>query len=222
MTKAGNQTYPDPASLPAVVPVFPLAGALLLPRGQMPLNIFEPRYLAMVDAALAGDRLIGMVQPRVDAATVPPPLMKVGCLGRIVEWSETGDGRYSITLTGIARFQIIAEEATDTPFRRCRVNAAPFAADFVRGTGEADVDRKALLSVFREFLAAHQLDTDWEHIDRTDNETLVNALAMLAPYGGAEKQALLEAPDLGTRAATLIALTEVSLARTQSTPGTLQ
>ncbi|MBL8573366.1 MAG: LON peptidase substrate-binding domain-containing protein [Hyphomicrobiaceae bacterium] len=226
MTQAGNQSYPDPSSIPTIVPVFPLPGALLLPRGQMPLNIFEPRYVEMIDRALAGDRVIGMIQPRPvepgAPAGGPQPLMNVGCLGRIVEWNEAGDGRYGIILVGIARFQVIAEVATDTPYRLCRINAAPFAADFARGVGDAEVDRKSLLSVFRSYLSANELDTDWDNIERTDNETLVNALSMLAPYGTAEKQALLEAPDLKTRAATLVALTEVALARAHAAPATLQ
>jgi Lon protease-like protein len=212
--KAGNCTYDGPESLPDVIPVFPLAAALLLPRADMPLNIFEPRYLAMVEAALCGDRVIGMVQPDLAAAAARSPqpgLCAVGCAGRITSFAETGDNRYMINLTGIARFRIVEELATATPFRRCRVTAAPFAADFCDAGNDA-VDRGSVLKTFGAYLMAHNLDADWEEVGRASNETLVNTLAMLAPFGPAEKQALLEAPDLRARAETLVAITEVSLA----------
>ena len=214
----------NPSDLPSVIPVFPLSGALLLPRGQMPLNIFEPRYLKMVDDALAGDRIIGMIQPEDDEALVAgsrPHLRSVGCAGRISGFSETDDGRYLITLTGIARFRVIEEVASDTPYRLCRVTAAPFAGDFAV-QGEGDVDRDGLISAFRAYLDAHELDADWDSVIRASNESLVNAIAMLSPYGPAEKQALLEAPDLKTRAETLVALSEMSIARTTSGKGMLQ
>jgi Lon protease-like protein len=210
--KAGNRTYDSPDDLPAVLPVFPLAAALLLPRADMPLNIFEPRYLAMVDAALRGDRIIGMVQPDESAPPVasPPALCAVGCAGRITSLAETGDGRYMISLTGIARFRIVEELAVATPFRQCRVTARPFADDFAAAAGEA-VDRDSVLRTFCAYLKAHNLDADWESVGRASNETLVNALAMMAPFGPAEKQALLAAPDLRTRAETLVAITEMAL-----------
>jgi Lon protease-like protein len=212
--KAGNCTYSCPESLPDVIPVFPLAAALLLPRADMPLNIFEPRYLAMVEAALCGDRVIGMVQP--DPAASPSPsaesaLCSVGCAGRITSFAETGDNRYMITLTGIARFRVVEELATSTPFRRCHVTAVPFAVDF-SGAGNDAVDRNSVLKTFNAYLQAHNLDADWEAVGRASNETLVNTLAMMAPFGAAEKQALLEAPDLRARAETLVAITEMSLA----------
>lgn len=210
--KAGNCTYGCPEDLPAVIPVFPLPAALLLPRADMPLNIFEPRYIAMIDAAMSGDRVIGMVQPDETAPTCPrgPSLRKVGCSGRIVSLAETGDGRYIITLTGIARFRVIDEVACSTLFRQCHITSAPFAGDFA--CDDAAVDRAAVLRAFRAYLEAHNLDADWEGIGRASNETLVNALAMMAPFGPAEKQALLEAPDLKARAETLVALTEMALA----------
>ena len=210
--KAGNCLYGCPADVPGVIPVFPLPAALLLPRSDMPLNIFEPRYLAMVDAAMAGDRVIGMVQPDDTAASDArgPTLRDVGCCGRIVSFAETGDGRYVITLTGIARFRIVEELAVNTLFRQCRVATEPFAADFT--AAETFIDRTALLRTFRAYLDAHNLCVDWESVGRASNETLVNALAMMAPFGPAEKQALLEAPDLRARAETLVALTEMSLA----------
>ena len=200
--------------LPEVIPVFPLSGGLLLPRGHMPLNVFEPRYLAMVDAALAGDRIIGMIQPlgEDESDEMDPPLRSVGCAGRITSFSETDDGRYLITLTGLVRFRVVEEVPSNKPFRYCRVTAEPFAGDYsVRG--EADVDREALLDAFRAYLEAHELEADWDSVNNASNESLVNAIAMIAPYGPAEKQALLEAPDLKTRAETLVALTEISLSQ---------
>ena len=214
--QAGNATYEDPDDLPDLIPVFPLPEALLLPRGQMPLNIFEPRYLAMVDHAMAGDRIIGMVQPMTvtENGEEAGDLFAIGCAGRITSYSETGDGRYMICLTGISRFKILEEiEPEEGGFRRCRISAADFPSDFVEDAGSDTVDRSHLLDAFRLYLDANQLEADWDSIEKASNETLVNALSMMSPYGMAEKQALLEAPDLRTRAETLIALTEISLAR---------
>lgn len=202
--------------MPGVIPVFPLPGALLLPRGQMPLNIFEPRYLAMVDDALRdGHRLIGMIQPDAGQGgqVDKPRLYTIGCAGRITQLAESGDGRYLIELTGVARFRIEEELKVATPYRQCRVTYAPFADDFVARKGENAVDRSALLSALTEFLDANDLKADWEGIERAPNEALVNALSMMSPYGTAEKQALLEAPDLKTRAEILIAITEIELAK---------
>lgn len=210
--KAGNVLYSGPRDLPQTIPVFPLADALLLPLGQMPLNIFEPRYLAMIDAALAGDRIIGMIQPApVDPGESAPRLMAVGCAGRITAWSETGQGRYQVTLTGIARFNLLAEIPTDRMFRMCRVSYDGFTQDFGEAGG-GNVDRAALLKAFRDFLDANSLSADWDSIERTPTDLLVNTLSMMSPYGRAEKQALLEARDLRARAETLVALTEASLA----------
>jgi len=211
-----NARYRGPIDLPEVIPVFPLPGALLLPRGQMPLNIFEPRYLAMVDDALRdGHRLIGMIQPDTahDDDTGSPPLYTIGCVGRITELAESGDGRYLIELTGVARFRIEEELAVQTAYRQCRVTFAPFADDFVARKGEEAVDRAALLVALREFLEANNLSADWEGIEKAPNEALVNALSMMSPYGPAEKQALLEAPDLKARAEILVAITEIELAK---------
>jgi Lon protease-like protein len=210
-----NAQYRGPIDLPEVIPVFPLPGALLLPRGQMPLNIFEPRYLAMIDDALRdGYRLIGMIQP--DAAHGggdKPTLYKVGCVGRITQLAESGDGRYLIELTGVARFRVEAELKVATPYRQCRVTYAPFADDFIARKGEDKVDREALLVALRDFLKANNLNADWDGIEKAPNEALVNALSMMSPYGPAEKQALLEAPDLKTRAEVLVAVTEIELAK---------
>jgi uncharacterized protein len=211
-----NAIYRGPGDLPPVLPVFPLPGALLLPRGTMPLNIFEPRYLAMIDDALADrHRLIGMIQP--DPAHPGPQdkpnLFTVGCAGRITQLAETGDARYLIELTGVARFRIVAEESVLTPYRQCRVDYAPFVDDFIARKGEDAVDRKALLDALSAFLKANKLKADWDGIEQAPNEALVNALAMMSPYGAAEKQALLEAPDLKTRAEILVAVTEIELAK---------
>ena len=211
-----NRAYEKPGDLPDVIPVFPLPGALLLPRGQMPLNIFEPRYVAMVDDALrSGHRLIGMIQPKsaTPAADMKPTLYKVGCVGRITQIAETGDGRYLLQLTGIVRFRIEEELPASTPYRQCRVLYAPFTDDFTARKGEDEVDRKSLLRALSDFLKANELKADWEGIENAPNEALVNALAMMSPYGAAEKQALLEAPDLKTRAEILVAVTEIELAK---------
>jgi Lon protease-like protein len=196
--------------------VFPLAGALLLPRGQMPLNIFEPRYLAMVDDALADrHRLIGMIQPDTahPGPEDKPNLYKIGCAGRITQLAESGDGRYLLELTGVSRFRIEEEEKVHTPYRQCRVSFHPFADDFVARKGEEAVNREELLKTLSDFLKANKLKADWDGIERAPNEALVNALAMMSPYGAAEKQALLEAPDLKTRAEILVAVTEMELAK---------
>ena len=208
-----NVAYRGPQDLPETVPLFPLPGALLLPRGQMPLNIFEPRYLAMVDDALRGARLIGMIQPDADDEGRVPRLYRVGCAGRITQWAETGDGRYLITLTGVARFRLAEELTVITPYRQARVDFSAFPVDYEARAGEEAVDRPRLIETLRRFVAANRLEMDWDGVDRAPNEALVNALAMMSPYGVREKQALLEAPDLGTRAETLIALTEIELAR---------
>ncbi len=212
--KSGNITYRVPEDLPPVVPVFPLSAALLLPCADLPLNIFEPRYIAMVDAALCGDRVIGMVQPDDHAPPLKsgPALLGVGCAGRITSFAETGDGRYMITLSGIARFRIVEELAATTPFRQCRITAEPFAVDFAPCPANDTVDRDMVLKTFCAYLKVHELEADWESVGRASNETLVNTLAMIAPFGPAEKQALLEAPDLRARAETLIAITEMALA----------
>ncbi|WP_027574139.1 LON peptidase substrate-binding domain-containing protein [Bradyrhizobium sp. WSM1743] len=212
-----NIEYRGPADLPEIIPVFPLPGALLLPRGQMPLNIFEPRYLAMVDDSFRdGHRLIGMIQP--DVAHSPkdsdkPALFRVGCVGRITQLAESGDGRYILELTGVARFKVVEELEVLTPYRQCKVDFFAFVDDFTARMGEEEVDREALLSVLADFLKANNLKVDWEGVESAPNEALVNALAMMSPYGPAEKQAMLEAPDLKTRAEILIAVTEMDLAK---------
>ena len=212
--QAGNAFYRTAKDLPDQAPVFPLAGALLLPGGRMPLNIFEPRYLEMIDTAIAGSRIVGMIQPRLDGALREdgePELCETGCLGRITSLAETGDGRYLVSLQGICRFRVLEELPTRAPFRLSRIGS--FVADLSEEKGTGEVDRAALLKAFRAYLEANSLEADWDSISRAENATLVNALSMMSPYGAAEKQALLEAPDLKTRAETLIAITEMALAR---------
>ena len=215
-----NTIYKGPDDLLDVIAVFPLPGALLLPRGQMPLNIFEPRYLAMVDNVLrSGHRLFGMIQP--DAAhpgpdETKPHLFQIGCVGRMSQFAESGDGRYLIQLTGVARFRIEEELAVTTPYRQCKVTYQPFIDDFTARKGEDDVDREALLRALTSFLKANNLKADWEGIENAPNEALVNALAMMSPYDAAEKQAMLEAPDLKTRAEILVAVTEIELAKSKT------
>lgn len=208
--------YHSAADIPEIVPVFPLAGALLLPRGYMPLNIFEPRYLAMVDDALGTGRLIGMIQPEDDAPV--PKLYSVGCLGRITQFAETGDGRYIIQLTGLTRFRVIEEMQITTPYRQCRVTAAAFPADFTPRAGEDEVDRETLLRVLRDYLTARNLEADWDAVSKAPNEALVNALSMMSPFGRREKQALLEAATLHDRAEILVAITEIELAKDAGSP----
>ncbi|MBB4954805.1 Lon protease-like protein [Agrobacterium vitis] len=211
----GNARYLTAADLPETVPVFPLTGALLLPGGQLPLNIFEPRYLEMFDHALRSNRLIGMIQPALSEPHEVAPgiaaLARVGCIGRITSFAETGDGRYMVSLSGVCRFRVMEEVKTTHPFRSAHIS--PFIADLTAKDEENTVDRKRLLEVFRAYLDANKLEADWDSVQRASNLTLVNSLSMMSPFGPAEKQALLEAPDLKNRADTLIAITEIYLAR---------
>ncbi|MBD3846149.1 hypothetical protein GGC47_004295 [Bosea sp. OAE752] len=217
-----NAVYKGAGDCPQVIPLFPLTGALLLPRGQMPLNIFEPRYLAMIDDAIRGDRVIGMIQPEPDDGrrVEIPPLVRVGCLGRITQFAETGDDRYIISLTGISRFRVVEELSVVTPYRQGRVDYEPFAVDFIARSGEEAVDRDGLLKALRDFAKANDLKIDWKGVHEAPNEALVNALAMMCPFGPREKQALLEARSLKERAEVLVAITEIELARGGGDPDT--
>lgn len=209
--------YNKPADLPQKLPVFPLPGALLLPRADLPLNIFEPRYLEMISDALSGDRIIGIIQPKDDSDTADrPKLMKVGCAGRITSYAETPDGRMLVTLTGVSRFSIKSEMAVTTPYRQVVANFKPFAIDLVMDLGANEVNRPALLTAFKDYLSANNMSADWSEINAASTEVLVNTLSLLAPYPASEKQALLEAPDLKTRADVLVALTEMALSKSFS------
>jgi len=206
------QGYVRAADLPQVIPVFPLAGVLLLPRGQLPLNIFEPRYLNMVDDAMAGERIIGMIQPTGGPRRLPA-LSPVGCAGRITSFAETSDGRYLITLTGCSRFRVQAELPVQTPYRQVRAQFAPFEADLTApAAGEGGLERESLLDALRAFLESRGLDIDWETAETAPPEALVNSLAMALPFDPPEKQALLEAVDLDARASVLTALMRIGAA----------
>ncbi len=215
--RAGNYSYVNAHDLPDTVAIFPLSGALLLPGGQMPLNIFEPRYLEMVDEAMRTNRIIAMIQPALDGSE--NGLCSMGCLGRIVSFTETGDGRYHVALAGICRFRLMEEIAAKTPWRQARI--LPMLTDLEAADGR-HVDRDSLLKAFKAYLEANGMEADWESVVRADNAVLVNALSMMSPYGPAEKQALLEAVDLKSRAETLVAITEIMLARNSDTGSTLQ
>ncbi|MCJ8308349.1 MAG: LON peptidase substrate-binding domain-containing protein [Hyphomicrobiales bacterium] len=222
--KAGNSVYSNLSDLPNAIPLFPLSGALLLPAANMPLNIFEPRYLAMIEDAMDSHRMIGMIQPKFDASddSENPPLCDVGCMGRITAFQETGDGRIIVNLAGVCRFRVMQEGPGVNGYRVAEV--AGFGDDLVDNVEAARaVDRDGLLRTFKQFLEANDMEADWEGVSEAGTETLVNTLSMMSPYGPAEKQALLEAPDLKTRAETLVAITEIMLAREAGdTSGTLQ
>ncbi len=222
--KVGNKSYVKPADVPDTIPIFPLSGALLLPGGNLPLNIFEPRYLAMIDDALTGHRIIGMIQPDLTGkqADNGPALCSMGCAGRLTGFQETGDGRYLINLTGICRFEVIAETKMENGYRRARISvdgSELMQTDDAVACENSEIDRDMLLETLRRYLEANDLNTDWKAVEEADNETLVTALCMLSPYGPAEKQALLEAKDTKTRAETLVAITEIALAKDSDDPG---
>lgn len=218
--------YRRPHDLPDRVPVFPLRGAVLLPRAAMPLNIFEPRYLSMIDDAMAGARLIAIVQPvdtgedRESPSGRAADLRRIGCVGRITAYQELDDGRLLITLTGVSRCGLVAEVPTDAPYRIWRIDAASYAIDLDRGRGEDLVDREKLLSVLKLYLDRRSLKADWRAIAGASTEFLVNALSVASPFGPEEKQALLEAPDLVRRAEVLIALAEMEIASSEGGAGT--
>ena len=196
--------------LPETIPIFPLSGALLMPGAQLPLNIFEPRYLRMIDDALAGARTIGMIQPRVETDDVSPRLFSVGCAGRITAFSETGDGRYLVTLTGARRFRIFEEVETDAPYRSARVDWAAYEIDAHADSSVTEVDRDLLLDIMRDYLEAEGLKADWEAAENAPVEALIVSLAMGCPFSPSEKQALLEATTVAEQAECLMALMEMS------------
>ena len=198
--------------LPQVIAVFPLDGALLLPHATRPLNIFEPRYLNMIDDAMAAERIIGMVQSAQTAegsgSPERPTLAPVGCAGRITAFSETGDGRYLITLTGVARFRLGEELPGYTPYRRVRVDFSPFRDDLEPLSADGE-DREALLAPLRRYLEQRGMRIDWQAVQNAALEPLVNSLAMALPFDFAEQQALLEAATLAERRQTLVTLLRI-------------
>lgn len=199
------------ADLPQLIPVFPLDGALLLPRGDLPLQIFEPRYLNMVDDAMSGDRVIGMIQTRVGGTRARPRLAEVGCLGRITAYAETSDGRYLITLTGICRFQAGEELDLRMPYRQVRADYSRFAADLSEGEDLTldPLTRERFGRALKRYLNRRELDIDWEETQAAPLEALINSLSIGLPFEPAEKQALLQAPDLAGRFETLTTLLEI-------------
>jgi uncharacterized protein len=213
-----SERYRTVGDLPADIPIFPLRGVLLLPRASLPLNIFEPRYLKMFNDVIAGHRMVGIIQTERSAGETESPegkvsqLCKVGCVGRLTAFQEVDDGRLIVSLSGIVRFDVMSELETPGPYRKCRVAYDRFARDLVSGAGEEEVDREGLLKTLKAFLEARELKADWAAISRSPNEMLVNALAVMSPYGPEEKQALLECVDLKSRAEVLVALAEMELA----------
>ena len=200
------------ADLPATIPVFPLPGALLLPRGRLPLHIFEPRYLAMIEDCLkTPTRLIGMIQPREVPGSAEKRLHAIGCAGRLTGFSETEDGRYMITLTGISRFRVIEEVQGFTPYRRCNVDWGGFSRDLGDAETDRGFDREGFLDLLGRYFQAMQLSTDWSSLKEAEAELLINSLSMLCPLAPEDKQALLEAPSLTTRRETLVTLMEFAL-----------
>ena len=222
--------YQRPQDLPPRIPVFPLRGAILLPRALLPLNVFEPRYLEMLNSVISGSRVLGIVQPGRNAGVTGPEspesntaaLKSVGCAGRVTSYQELDDGRLMITLTGVARFEILDEAVTELSYRIATVSYDRFARDFTAGLGEEQVDRPNLLRVLKAYLESNKLEADWNSIQRASSETLINALSVMAPYGPEEKQALLEAADLRQRAEVLVALAEMQLAAGGGAGGTIQ
>jgi hypothetical protein len=201
--------YHSYSDLPHSLPLFPLSGVLLLPRGQLPLNVFEPRYLEMVDYAMSGDRLIGMIQPAESEDKVATPrLTQVGCAGKIFSFRETEDNRYLITLNGICRFRLNGEMPATTPWRAGYCDFAGFAGDLAQ-SGNEEFPRNRLLKALKNYLSNRDMQADWSSVMTAPGEALINALAMMCPFDPAEKQALLEAENVAERASALIALLEI-------------
>jgi len=203
--------HPAFEDLPAEIAVFPLPGALLLPRARLPLNIFEPRYLAMTEDALGNGRVFGMIQPQPGGARSPagPGLYTVGCLGRLSSFAETEDGRFLITLTGVIRFRVAEELAPVRGYRRVRADYRPYRGDLDLGEDGPAVDRAALIGALRPFFRARGIDVNWDSVERTSDEMLVLTLCMVCPFEVPEKQALLEAETAEARAQMLIALLQM-------------
>ena len=200
------------ADLPATIPVFPLPGALLLPRARLPLHIFEPRYLAMMDDTLkTSHRLIGMVQPLEGPENTPGRLHHIGCAGRVTAFSETEDGRYMITLSGVSRYRITGEQTGFSPYVRADVSWSGFDRDLGGTEKDKGFDRDEFMALLQRFFDANGLSTDWDGMNDAEDELLINSLSMLCPFDPEEKQALLEAPSLTTRRETLVTLIEFAL-----------
>lgn len=201
-----------PTELPEQIPIFPLPGALLLPRARLPLHIFEPRYLQMIDDALKTEaRMIGMIQPNPALGRDKDALQTIGCAGRITQYSETEDGRYMITLGGVSRYRVVEELDGFHPYRRCTVNWQGFERDLGKEEVDDGFDRDAFLGLLSRYFDVRQLSADWDTLKDADDELLINSLSMMLDLDGEDKQALLEAPSLETRRETLVTLLEFSL-----------
>ncbi len=197
--------------LPRVVPIFPLAGALLLPGGQIPLHIFEPRYCDMVRDSATTTRVIGMIQPRdPEDRAEAPRIYPIGCLGGMTAFRETEDGRYFITLRGICRFSVVEEIETDSLYRQVLASYAKYRGD-MQPSGDPEVDRDRLMPALRDFLESFEVEVDWETLEQVPDESLVRSLAMTCPFEPSEKQALLEAASLGERSRLLTSLIEMAI-----------
>ncbi len=217
--------YKTIADLPGEIAVFPLSGAILLPRATLPLNIFEPRYLRLFNDIMGTTRLVGIIQPAGEGGPTGSPMERsaalcgIGCAGRVTTYQEHDDGRLTVVLTGVARFRAGEERPVSLPYRVLGADYVDYSSDLEENCGEDDVDRPRLLDTLRRYLALRNLKADWSTIARTDSETLVNWLSVASPFGQGEKQALLEAPTLKDRAEALITLAEMELATGGSEPG---
>jgi hypothetical protein len=212
--------HPRADALPSEFPVFPLAGALLLPRGKLPLNIFEPRYKALTEDALAAGRMFGMIQPDPTQKEGPsgPGMFRIGCLGRLSAFSETDDGRYMITLTGVIRFAVSAELEGRHGYRRVRGEIAPFLADLDLSPQPIGIAREPLLTALRSYFSHRGVDANWDAIKRLSDDNLVITLSMVCPFEPVEKQALLEAGTIAQQAEMLLTLLRMG-AMGPDTPG---
>lgn len=210
MMEAVATFIPSPSALPEIIPIFPLAGAVLLPRGRLPLNIFEPRYLSMVEEALGQGRMIGMIQPNApENQEALPSIYNIGCAGRITSFTETEDGHFLIGLTGICRFAVAEELPVERGYRRVRPDWSRFISD-IGAADEAEIDRERLTGILRAYFKLQGIAADWNAVQKTNNETLVSSLVMICPLAPNEKQALLEAPTLAGRADLLMTLLEMA------------
>jgi Lon protease-like protein len=212
---------PISGALPEIIPVFPLEGALLLPAGRLPLRIFEPRYLEMIDDALGTSRLVGMIQP-LGSQGAQTRLYSVGCVGKLTSWSETSEGRYAIVLSGLCRFKVLEEVDAPRLYRMVKADYAPYASDLEEQDDEQAFDRRRLEDGLKRFLGKHQLESLWPTIEELPGTLLVNSLSMVCPFAPAEKQALLESPTTAERARLLMTLVEMNAAGAADPEGTLQ
>ena len=221
-----TEIYKATGDLPPRIAVFPLRGAILLPRATLPLNIFEPRYLEMLNDVISGSRVLGIIQPdgvegeRESPAGKGAQIRRIGCAGRVTAYQEIEDGRLIVSLTGIARFEVRTELATAKPYRTFEVSYDRYAGDLEVGRGEDEVDRERLLSVLKTYLDRRGLKADWSVIERSTTEQLINSLSLISPYSPEEKQALLEAESVKARAEVLLALAEMELAERKTGSGT--